>query len=351
MDLKSRPVCKVDTFSITTRSTPEEVCRRVVDEFFPGVDCVAGRGGNGYECGASLMLGEQKLGWMNWGGNGNTTYLYIDGQGCGAVRDWPAVAAALRALVTPRLTRIDLAADFYCGSVTYERVMAAYEEGFFTPSKSPVSPKCLEHKGEQGGQNLGRTVYFGDIDNGKRARCYEKGLEQIGRARKKYPHLPVPDELRDWPGCPDGTDPFKWFRIEVEYKHSKDRPLDFGMMESPDPYWAGSYPFCEMLLPAISASRPACIPVPAVSSIYKLAVAARNTYGSFVHSLREIGLTDSQIVGLLDTGKHNRRLEGVGVLNAQAEEIRVGLVRLLDSLNHSVARSASTEPASDCVDA
>lgn len=149
-----------------------------------------------------------------FGGQGNTAFLSLPGEGCALVSRWDQLTELLRDQFGARITRWDGAVDDLEGVHTVNEAVSLYLAGTFNCGGR--KPSC-EQKGnwiEPDGS--GRTFYVGKRRNGKLLRVYEKG-KQLGQ--------------RDSP----------WTRWEVEL-HNTDRVIPWDVLKDPARFVAGAYP-------------------------------------------------------------------------------------------------------------
>lgn len=201
----------------------------------------------------------REAGLVAWGGThqGGTVYVSLTGQGCSRIADWSAFHEWC-VLHRIRITRIDLAHDDFEGqTVSIEKVREWYDaDGFNAGGRRPET----RLNGDWWGGRKGRTVYIGERQNGKLARCYEKGKQQ---------------------GDPDSP----WVRFETEF-HSKDRVLPPDMIARPAAYLAGAYPCLRFL--SIDQCR-VKTSKKATKIAYRKAVGvARTQYGKLVNLMLRV---------------------------------------------------------------
>lgn len=169
----------------------------------------------------SWVLGDA-YGHVCIGGQRGTVLLMVNGEGLAAAKvGWEQ---RLHLFLTTgcenaRLTRVDVARDFFDGSYTVDAASAEYDAGLFKLPKSPCDPDCEERGNWRRINGKGRTFCVGQRGSGKYARIYEKG-KQLGS----------PSSL--------------WVRAEVEFK-SVDRVVPFDILLSPGSYLSGAYPAFE----------------------------------------------------------------------------------------------------------
>lgn len=145
----------------------------------------------------------------------NTTHVNITGTACTfADTGWPARMAALIEETSAKITRCDLALDFFDGlRGGMTRVLADYEVGLMDVRGKRPSP---DMKGNWTSSGHSRSFYFGSKQAGKQTNVYEKGHQLYG---------------------PDSANP--WLRIEVRYG-DKLRVLPVDMLTRPADFFAGA---------------------------------------------------------------------------------------------------------------
>lgn len=168
---------------------------------------------------SSYVLGNN-WGFVCIGGQNDTAMVSITGAGCMAAKEgWEQrLFGFLPTLHRARITRIDLAHDFFEGDYTPDQALQDYHAGLF--SLGARMPD-IEQRGNWVKPNgKGRTLNIGNRTSGKMARIYEKGL-QLGRGFSElFPN---------------------WVRVEGEL-HNLDREIPFDTLIFPGQYLAGLYP-------------------------------------------------------------------------------------------------------------
>lgn len=277
------------------------------------------RGMTGYPETTSLSVDSVVVGVIGHGADHGKNLVSITGKGCslwsndfyGHVRD---VVEFLEA----KITRIDIAMDFFCGEVTYDQTLFAYHAGKFTLPKSPKAPKLGLISTWADGINLGRTMNVGARKGSKMARCYDKGLEVFSRMSEDFRASCTDPAALVWgveQNAPPGTIAEQWFRVEIEFK-AADLVLLPEMITERDAYFSGAYPFCAEILGLGDGVRPSALKPDEQISLEKLLQSARLGYGNLVHTLSQIGYSDTDIKNALTSGKHNQRLVKAGILSA-----------------------------------
>jgi phage replication initiation protein len=201
-----------------------------------------------------------------YGGQRNTAYLSIPGEGCSLVEDWDALGVWLRDWAGGRITRWDGAVDDFDGVRPVDHAVAAYQRGEFKAGgRQPTHDMRGDWLAPMG---RGRTFYVGSRRNGKLFRVYEKG-KQLGK----------PNSL--------------WVRHEVEL-HNNDRVIPWDVLWHPGKYVAGAYPYLAWV--EGEGARIPTIRETATVSLQFLKFHCRRTFGPLIGTLRRHGITDSEIV-------------------------------------------------------
>lgn len=152
-----------------------------------------------------------------------TIHANIFGSACTFARgDWRARMANLIEEVQGKVTRVDLALDFFDGiSGGLDRIHREWHEGLMDvkgrrPDVNTVGPWV------EGGR--GRSFYFGSKEAGKQTNVYEKGVQLFG----------IHDATR-------------WERIELRYGNKlRDLPVD--VLRRPDDFFAGASDWHTLML-------------------------------------------------------------------------------------------------------
>lgn len=145
--------------------------------------------------------------------------LQLTGSGCALVKCWMSLLELVESLGNPKITRVDLAADFQRGEYTVDDAVNAYKTGKFTTGGNKPSSRL---DGDWLDDIAGRSFYVGKRQNGKMLRVYEKG-KQLG----------------------DKTS--KWTRFEVQFG-SRDREIPLNVLVMPAQFFAGAYGYLSELI-------------------------------------------------------------------------------------------------------
>ena len=176
-------------------------------------------GGRFYESCWLMGTDNAQYGRVHFGGQNNTMLFELTATGCNAAADgWESrlyefIAGAVR----PKITRIDIAKDFFEREYSPEQAALDRLEGKYTnhhmmPDGEKVGSDWESNNGK------GKTYYIGSRESSKFVRVYEKG-KQLG------------DKNSDW------------VRFEIEFK-SKDIVIPFDVLLYPGEYFGGAYPIC-----------------------------------------------------------------------------------------------------------
>lgn len=216
----------------------------------------------------------------NWGlvcigGQNDTVMVSVTGEGAMAAKeDWQrSLYEFLITLDRPRITRVDLARDFFNGEYTVDLALADYHAGAFgLGARMPD----VEQRGNWIKPNgKGRSLYIGNRSSGKVLRVYEKGL-QLGKGFSQ--RMP------------------KWVRVEGEL-HNKDREIPLDVLLYPGQYLAGMYP----ALSFISATQTRVKTRKSTREVtYDAAVhILRHQYGKYLYVMRGVEGTEEAVLDLL----------------------------------------------------
>lgn len=274
------------------------------------------KGMPGYPRSESILWNGQQIGLIGFGAAHDRVFVSLPGTGCSA---WaaPDIRRAYDVLVLlgARISRVDVALDFFNGERTYDHALFCFHKGDFKRRKGGPQPYKKEIGAVDDGKNLGRTLYVGRRDGEVMARIYEKGLELFENMPSAYKTLSLNREVEYVQTV--GPVPFAdtWLRVEIEFKRVEDeRPVPLEILIERDSYFAGAFPYCADVLKDSSPVRPTNLPSDKQVCLIKLLAAARTSYGSLIHSLSRLGYSHADIVDVLSNGQDNKRLRSSGVL-------------------------------------
>ncbi|PNL75275.1 replication initiation factor domain-containing protein [Neisseria gonorrhoeae] len=181
-------------------------------------------GGRFYE-GCWLMGTENaQYGRVHFGGQQNTILFELTGTGCGVAKEgWESrLFVFLTNAIRPKITRVDIAKDFFNGEYSPNQAREDRNKGLFTCHHVKPKGECLGSDWEEEDEakmTSGKTYGIGSRESSKYVRIYEKG-KQLG----------------------DKTS--TWTRFEIEFK-AKDIVIPFEVLQTPGEYFGGAYPICE----------------------------------------------------------------------------------------------------------
>jgi phage replication initiation protein len=228
------------------------------------------------------------------GGQRQTGFLSIPGEGCSLIPYWPAVVELFRSELQGRISRWDGAADDLQGRHSVDEAVALYRAGAFNGGGR--KPSCGQAGNWIDPDGTGRTLYIGRRKNGKMLRVYEKGM-QLGAA---------------WS---------PWVRWEVEL-HSVDRVIPWEVLLEPGRYVAGAYPALSWVTE--DSLRIDTLRKTDAISLERLIHYGRLTYGPLLNTLRARGASDESILRQLIRPGVPKRLELTEHLHAyesQSDEL------------------------------
>lgn len=250
------PKTQVDYLTISCEENSPAI-RRCLSEVFHGSVAgpvyETGPGLRHFERSQRITIAGMPAGVVLTGGETQRGRACIDlsGVGCSFVADWRHAEEALLDLPGRSWRRADIAADFFRGEITHERVKRAHEDGKFKRGgRGPVMHEILSSD-----EKDGRTIYIGVRGGDALGRFYEKGKKEFrsgsNKALRKLadsPHgVSVKDSTRN-----DGEsfDLAAWYRAELELR-ATNRPIPDDWISRRDEYFAGTYPFLQELLPEV----------------------------------------------------------------------------------------------------
>jgi len=125
----------------------------------------------------SFQLGSTNT-FLGYGGQNNTAFLSISGEGCQMVTSWKNLVLLIRDKYQGKITRWDGAVDDYEGIHSVDQAVQDYKDGKFNAGGN--MPSCDQRGNWLTPDGKGRTFYIGRRENGKMLRIYEKGM-QLGK--------------------------------------------------------------------------------------------------------------------------------------------------------------------------
>jgi DNA relaxase NicK len=280
----------------TESDTVSRLSTILIDIFGFGVTVQRDKGVNFYK--ESYNLGDSS-GLLSFGGQNNTVNVQIYGLGAQIALDgWEQRLYKYLKIVNGKITRIDIAADFYDGSYSVEDAEKDYLNGRFTCAQR--APYC-ERRGDWYTGRGGRTLYIGKRASGKVLRVYEKALEILGNLASSF----IDDD--------HFLKPFmNWVRVECEW-HNQDRICDLEMLIKPGQYLSGSYPAFNAL--NVIQSKVQTFKKKIQMTFERSLLVTRHGFGRHLKTLREFFDNDSELLEKLTHGKDYLKFITQSVLN------------------------------------
>lgn len=305
---------KIDWLSASTAFGVDAI-RMLLGVIWPSVTFSRNmRGMPGYPDSDSIIVDGVQYGQVGYGAKHGRDFFSITGTGCRTLND-ELIQVFYEALVhvEASISRIDICFDLYKGERTFDHALWASENLAFRRPRANRDPEFKVVQATNNGQNLGRTLYVGSRSGEVFGRIYEKGLEVFAKMPEQFRLMSEAREVMTV-AKPDFAD--SWVRLEVEYKRqSKDRPMPLEMMLMRDRYFAGAYPYFADALGCSDGIRPFSVVSEDNVEFVKMTNAAKMSYGSLIHSMKECGFSDTDIVNTLTTGRNNDRLVRSGLLH------------------------------------
>ncbi|WP_373698431.1 replication initiation factor domain-containing protein [Neisseria dentiae] len=223
-----------------------------------------------------FRLGSEDVdyGEVHYGGQRDTVLIELKGVGCNLAKEgweqrmYEFLSQALR----PRITRIDLALDFFDGQYSPEQAEIDHDNGFFdNHNMRPKSERVGTAWRKEDGS--GKTFYIGRKKNARFVRVYEKG-RQLGDKESL------------------------WTRFEIQFNHGDiEIPLD--ILNDEGAYFCGAFPICASFenMPQQKRFEPREKALNLTFS-HKLKH-AKNAVGKLVNFMSDLGFEPHEIVNML----------------------------------------------------
>lgn len=224
-----------------------------------------GSGGRFYE--RCWLMGDEDVlyGCVHFGGQNQTMLVELTATGCTAAKNgWEfRLYEFLTQAVRPKITRVDIAKDFFNGEYSSNQAREDRNKGLFTCHHVKPKGECIGSDWEEEDEEKmtkGKTYGIGSRESSKYVRVYEKG-KQLGDKSSV------------------------WTRFEIEFK-SKDIVIPFEVLQNPGLYFGGAYPICEKF--ANQASRIQAVEKNKVISADRYVEWVKKQFGRAANGLKAI---------------------------------------------------------------
>lgn len=207
------------------------------------------------------------------GGQNGTILIELTGKGCTAAKDgWEQ--RLYRFLnghaFSPRITRCDVAKDFYGEEISPDTAWKAYQDGEFDKrGKRPLVAQ-IGSDWLNGTQN-GKTLGIGSKNSSCYCRIYDKAKEQ------------------------GDTSGLFWTRFELQFM-GKNCLIPLDVLVQPGQFWGGAFPICERLQNEGSSNRYLSSEKRLEISIDRVKEVAANQAGRAVNMMLQLGMSADEIV-------------------------------------------------------
>ncbi len=315
----SAPRTKVDYLTISCREQRWAI-DRCLEQVFSGSVAKpvfeSGRGMRHFERSHRISIAGMPCGVILTGGETQRGRACVDlsGVGCGFVQDWERAEKVFLGLPEHSWRRADIAADFFRGELTHERVKEAHEAGKF--ARWGRGPKLGQVLWDEG-----RTLYVGKRGGDALGRFYEKGKKEFASGRNKLLRrlMDSPEGVRVTDAALNGGEAFdlsQWYRAELELR-AKNRAIPDDWITRRDEYFAGAYPFLEELLPEADPRRIVRPRDMGILSIERALDRIKRQWGAVLYTgLAYFGGDYVELCTKIVGEKHSARLIAAGALIA-----------------------------------
>lgn len=249
-----------------------------------GISSKASRSNRFYREAYYIAVDGVNYGCLHVGGQNDTFHVEIFGSGCLAaddgweyrLHDW-----ILKYGVSARVTRCDVASDYFDNSVNPDICLQNWRDGMFNRfGRLPVG-ECVGSDWVSDTQR-GKTFYIGSRQSGVFSRCYDKAKQL-------------------------GDKSLIWNRFEIEFKGSQVN-LGFDILLAPEIYFASVYPLAfDFLCSGWSkplVDKPLGRKKKVKKIVFDVALAnsvkwAKNQAGALINYLFEMGKSKDEIFDML----------------------------------------------------
>ena len=260
---------------------------------------------NGYKYSFVMGTHDTKYGAVAFGGNRDSIMVHLYGDGLTAAIDgwenrlynWFDVFAPFA-----KITRCDLAHDFFDGEYTPVQAYQSWQEGGFD---NRARPRARLHGYDWlDDKRTGKTFYVGTPSSSRLVRVYDKGCEQG-----------------------DNTSP--WVRFELQLRN-RDYIIPHDILINAGGYLTAAYPVCQQLFAHYrdTPAKAKRLEKTQEINLEHVVKYASQSSSSCINLMEWLGLSDSEIVKLLKGGKAKKPKR----LSVDKEDCRKANMRYLHEM-------------------
>jgi len=316
----------VDWLRFRTKTNYLDVFESLKDCFTAGHDCLllgdSELGRDGWTFKRSLSFADERIGWIDYGGESQREWVRVDifGDGCKWINDWHRVASFVDQLQEAELRRVDLALDTFDGSVTYDGVVSQWESGGFDRGgRRPGDKRVISSD-----RTEGWTFYVGRRASSRFIRVYCKGWEILAKSKaKRLPFATKEDTKFRWHDLDDSTwsTADQYVRIEAEFKPADGYVIPWTILTNQrDSLFAGlgDFPASKVQSAPLRLHAMPSAFLPKLS-MHAVIQHAKISYGKgLLTYLMHLGLTDEnklKVMNELISEQPSDRLVSLGILS------------------------------------
>ena len=255
-------------------------------------------GKNGYESSYGIYHGVhmKACGFLAIGGNEDSYQFYINGAGCAILADKFPKFYHTASFFEMKITRIDVAQDFFEGEFDIQYALSNYKKGSFQSSTRGRKPTAKYV--DDMGSGEGKTLYVGKLASSGREVCvYEKG-KQLNS--EKYPN---------------------WVRWELRLG-KRDRVLPLDVLINFESYFVAELPVLAVICKGLNLMTHAVSSLRAQKQRVQASMAhlikyGRIMYGKLIHVMDGLYGTEQVIEKLRVEGAPRRLNEAMLIPDAR----------------------------------
>lgn len=238
---------------------------------------------NGYKYSFVMGTDKAKYGVAAFGGlnQRDSIMIHLYGDGLTAALDgWESRLYNWLSVYAPfaKITRCDLAHDFFEGEYTPDQAYSDWKSGGF--DKKHMRPRARLHGYDWlDDQRTGKTFYVGTPNSSRMVRVYDKGCEQ-------------------------GDTSSPWVRFELQLRN-RDYIIPHDILINAGGYLTAAYPVCETLFDKYkdTPAKPERIKKTEIINLEHVVKYAAQSSSPCINALEWLGFDDAEIVKLLKGGR------------------------------------------------